>query len=344
MGVLPQIKELGKTWDLVLATALAFVAYFGLVDFLVGHLRIMPPHIGRLIAENDFIQNRLAHEDHPFLTFLGSSVTVEGIDCHLIDAELKSVCESFNLAWNGSSPRLWLLLAPHLAAAKPKMVVLCVDAAPVAENSKILPVDLAVASWWKLIPQHDLLDLSKVLTVNELEQLGQSDLMNLFVFRSLLPGALDSTLREKARRDLRFNDYLVDFKAPWVQRTSVDSVSLQKHLRLISNRMADSNEAKWAARYDALRYLTHFFSSKECKVALAIMPLNPRLDSLPRKQYLNRVRAEVADIARDRGIPIYDCSDLLGEADFSDAVHTTTSGRKKLSERLGMELHAALVR
>jgi hypothetical protein len=344
MGVLPQLSELGKVWDLVLAIGLGFAAYFGIVDFLVGHLHIMPPHIGRLVSEDEFIQNKLAHEDHPFLTFLGSSVTVEGVDCHIVDAELKSICESFNLAWNGSSPRLWLLLAPHLAATKPKMIVLCVDAAPVAENSKILPIDLAVASWWRLVPLKDLVDLQKVLTENELEQLGQSDLMDLFVFRSLLPGSLDSNLREKARRDLRFQDYLTDFKSPWVQRSRVNQAALEKHLRLISNRMADSNEAKWAARYDALRYLTQYLPGQECPVMLVIMPLNPRLAALPRKQYLNRVRDEVADIARAGSIPIFDYSDLLNEDEFSDAVHASSSGRKRLSERLGKDIHAALVR
>ncbi|MFO0838569.1 MAG: hypothetical protein U1D55_08560 [Phycisphaerae bacterium] len=359
------LKALRWSLDLVFAAIVGFGLYLGAAFVLVGQYRIMPVGLARIVEVGSFLhaqegQARQSNaERRVFL--LGSSVLLEGVDCELLDRAANSnvvdltpktgdatargvdetvLTRSFNLAWTGATFRQWLLVLPAIRKASPATLVLCVDLPNLASAEPIPAQRLNLAAWWDFVPRDELAELieQNALNSDEAATLRGSRLSQILAFRSLPLGAIDSQMREVARKDLRYAGYVENFRAPWIRRGKVPPEALARNIEEFRAGIAGADRAVRDAAMKSLRAVIQRARRGGAPVFVALTPVHPELARRLGDSLLDEIRGGIAALCQDSGAAYFDDSRFLNADEFSDAVHPFEDGRARWSAELGRRL------
>lgn len=334
MTIRENLRAFATVWDipiiLIAALGFFFVAAYELVD----RQRILPVSRERIVEMKSFLDRQVAEGRKGDVYFLGSSVTVEGIDCDVINPLLPAGRHSFNLAWTGAGPREWLLALPSIQATQPSLVVMCSDVDTVLKSTPIPEDLLAIANWWNLVPAAALQDYRSFLSASEIRRLDSPKYKDLFTFRTFPPNTFDAYVREVSRKDLRYDRYARNFTAPWVQTRAVSPSALQRGLNIRERELQSAASMKHdeAIRVfgGALRYLR----SRGCPVLIVRTPINPTLSELKKSKILDRAGESMKELAVQNDAGFVDHSTLLSAEQYTDHVHPLGSGRLVWSQAL----------
>lgn len=332
------IKAVASLLDFGILFAVALGAYVLLARQTLDHWRIMPPSSARVVQLKSFLDQRAGSHQEGDVYLLGSSVLLEGIDCVLMDPLLPGGHRSFNLAWTGAGPRQWLLVLPSVAATTPSAVVLCVDLMSITSSSPIPENFLAIAGRWDFIPRDDLPDLRAVLSPSEYRLLTASKLKQLLALRSLPLGALDAYAREVSRRDLRYEGYTTNFKAPWVRTEVVSSASMKRGIANLAAQLRARSADDFEEPLQVLHAVVKFLRRADCPVIIVLTPINPSLHEALGSDLIERANRELSALADRNGATFLDHSAVLPAEEYSDPVHPFDAGRRHWSAVLGQAI------
>jgi len=326
--------------DLVAAIAVGLLSYFVVAYAVVGRAQIMPDADGRILAIHERLQAESSVRDEPFVALLGSSVALEGIDADIVAEQLAGGDRVYNFSFVGGYAPNWLLLAASLAEAKPRKVVMCIDAWSIPQRNAINGERLTAAAWWQLVPPAEFEEFADVLTEGERTRLRQSRLRSLFAFRGFLTDAVEERVRERSRAGLRFEGLKSNFTAPWVHRHRIAESAFDLQLR--SHRFSDVwNESEYADNTELIRRLVGYLTRRGITVTFVLSPVHPRLGGDRHDAAVARARDAAARLAKECDVRLLDYADLLSDEDFFDAVHPGERGRITYSHRLGVDLSRA---
>jgi hypothetical protein len=332
------IKAVASLLDFVLLFAVALGAYVLLARQTLDHWRIMPPSSARVVELKSFLHQQVANHQEGDVYLLGSSVLLEGIDCGLMDPLLPGHHCSFNLAWTGAGPRQWLLVLPSVVAARPSAVVLGVDLMSITSSSPIPENLLAIAGRWDFIPRDDLPDLRAVLSPPEYRLLTASKLKQLLALRSLPLGALDAYAREVSRRDLRYEGYTTNFKAPWVRTEVVSSASMKRGIANLAAQLRAHSPDDFKEPLQVLHAVVNYLHRDDCPVIIVLTPINPALNEALGSDLIEQASRELSTLADRNGAVFLDHSAVLPAEEYSDPVHPFDAGRRHWSAVLGQAI------
>ncbi len=324
-----------RVLDIPLVVGAGFLAYLLLAFITVDRLEVMPLGMKRIIEVNRFLDRQSRGTDSKDVYFVGSSVSLEGVDCGEVDKFLPSGCVSYNLAWTGASSRQWIMVVPSLKTAKPGMVVLGLDLLELLDTQPISDERLAVAGWWKFVPPEDLDRFKDVLNDNERKLLGGRGVRDLLIFRAFPPGALDGYFRETLRPSLRYEGYETNFKAPWVRRKAVSPPAMARGVNRRLHWVKERKPEDMKATLKVLKAILSYFGDLDCKVLLVLTPVHPDLIASMDKKLLADVDRTLTELARSNDAVFLNHSTLLRSDQFNDALHPSDSGRQTWSCLLG---------
>ncbi|MCY2930935.1 MAG: hypothetical protein NTV86_15895 [Planctomycetota bacterium] len=323
----------------VVPAAIGLYCLAAYVIVVRGHV-IAPSH-ERIICIKEFLDSQAAAGKKGDICFLGSSVTIEGLDCDIVDRSLPAGIRSYNLGWTGAGPRQWLLMGPALRASRPGTVVMCTGLGTIMQGADLRPDTITIAATWRFLPDAYLKQIEPLLTPAQYEQLKAPMFQQLLALRSFPPEAADTFLQEVSRADLRYAGYVTNFKSPWVRRESVDGEKRSRELHMQRNRlrsMKSGDSLDTSVRI--VRSLVSYLQQQDCRVILLLDPMNPEVTRGLEDQAVGPARRTLADLAKETGALFWDHSGILDQPDdFADSVHPSLLGRQTWSAALGRALH-----
>ncbi|HUV66652.1 MAG TPA: hypothetical protein VMW24_22385 [Sedimentisphaerales bacterium] len=338
MTVWENLRAFKSLWVLALAFLGACGLYLLTLWGIVARECIMPVARERTVRIHEFLQAKAAEQGEARdIYVLGSSVVVEGVDCHVIDPLLKDGWESYNLAWTAAGPKQWLLILPALERARPSIVVLCIVA---TVGTSPLAADLAaIAGWEGLVSRRYLATMRPYFGEEDYAKLAPCRIWHLMTYRSFPFEALDAYMWESSRPDLRYEGYATNFKAPWVRRNIAPAKKVAQEIEDIAQRAAiHLVEHPQDALVIVEEVVRHLRSNCDCQVLLVLAPVNPKLRGLLSPEQVESAKQAYRSLAQQQGICFVDHTDILQATDFSDAVHPFSSGRAIWSRALGKAL------
>jgi len=335
------LRRLARMGDLPILVAAAFGLYLLAAYGLVDRLGVLPTSRARMVGMQQFLAAQTAPQQSGAVYFLGSSVTVDGVDCDVIDAELGGKGPSFNLAWLGAGPRQLLLAAPLVRAADPSAVVIGLDLSGLATSTPIPEDLLTIAGWWRFIPDDDRPWLDALLTDGERDVLYRSPVEQLMAFRSFPSEALNAYVREASRKSLRYEGFATNFKAPWVLKAAVSPTVLQRGIEAIHRSLAEVPDEPIDESATILESLiTYLRDGGRRRVFVVLTPAHPDLLAQLTGDYLPRFRRRVLAVCDRTGAMFVDHIELLADEHFSDALHPIGEGRELWSRELARVLQS----
>lgn len=328
--------------DIPLLAMLAVAIYFATAYELVDRLRLMPVGHSRLLNSKELLEQPGASGSHA-VYFLGSSVVVDGIDCDVVDRELPDGFESFNIGGTGSGPGRWPLLETSLAQAHPAAVVLVVDLASAISNVPMPAHMSALAGWFDFLPRDARQSVEGLLDKeSEIEPLFAPRYEQLLAFRVLPLVHLEVTLRETIRKDLRYEGYATNFKAPWIRHTNVSAAAMDRSIKQMVKQLSAYKVEQLDHTNELVSRVTAKMHKEGAQVLVVLAPMNPEVVKQLPPGYVAAMSAKLADGAQQAGAIYLDQADLLPVSGFSDHIHPIGKGRDEWSAALGKAIREAL--
>lgn len=304
---------------------------------------LLPVSLDRIVQ----VQRHLASGAGPTggVAVLGSSVTVEGIDCEALVAALPTRLPCENLAWTGADARQWLFLAPALREHPPRVIVLGLDLFLLLHPDAIADDRLALAGWGGFVPAAERPSYRAVLSEPEYRVLDATWPSQLLRFRTLPLNRLNEFARETARSDLRYQGYATNFVAPWARLAPASDEALERHLEQIAGVVREGGAPQLPISEHVLAFFVEQVraSGSTSEFVFLITPMHPRLDAMLGPEAIGAIRASVGSLAGRLGATVIDDSLALPAEGFSDAVHPFGAWRKTWSSQVGADLAPLLI-
>jgi hypothetical protein len=253
-------------------------------------------------------------------------------------------CE--NLAWTGADVRQWLLVAPALRESPPRVLLLGLDLFTLLKPDTVAVERLAIAGFWRFVPDAELGVYAPILSADELRVLRGSRAMQLLRFRAFPLNTWNERVREVARSDLRYADYTRNFTAPWVRRQAAPAAALAVHLEQVRTMIREGGTDQLPATGQLIEFLVEQIRAHApaTRVLLVLTPVHPELVATLPPGALDEVRARVAALAERIHADARDDTLALDAGGFSDAVHPFGGGRTQWSLELGRAVAGLLAR
>jgi hypothetical protein len=329
------LRALVRVADVPVAIAVAFALYALGIWVVVAEANVMPVGLRRILE----VQRHLAEGSGPSggVAVLGSSVVVEGVDCTVLARQLARGTACENLAWTGGNLRQWLMIEPALRKSPPRVLALGLDLFSLLDFGPLPPDRLAIAGWWRFVPEADLPAYRTVLNADELSVLEAERLSQLLRFRSFPLATLNEYVREVARSDLRYQGYATNFEAPWARLRPASAEAMQKHIEQNIARIRNGGVARLPETEQTLAFFIARVreANPDARFALVLTPVHPRLAAALGAAELAEVRNVLRARAARLGAVFLDHSMALPAEGFSDAVHPFAEGRNAWSRELG---------
>ena len=338
------LRALRRVADLPLLVALGFGLYFAGIWAVVVRAEVMPQGLLRILD----VQRHLLAGEGPTggVAAFGSSVVIEGLDCEALARGLPPATPCQNLAWTGGNVRQWLLVTPALRESPPRVVLLGLDLFTLL-NPDTVPVErLAIAGFWRFVPDAELPSYAPILGPDELGVLESSRAMQLLRFRAFPLNAWNELVREVARSDLRYQGYATNFTAPWVRRQAASEAALAVHLEQVRTMIREGGADRLPETSRLVDLLVERIRAQAegTRFLLVLTPVHPELVATLPPGALDEVRTSVAALAERIHADARDDTLALDAAGFSDAVHPFGDGRTQWSLELGRAVAGLLPR
>jgi hypothetical protein len=316
-------------------TAVSLLLYCLAAYLIIDRNQVMPVSRERLVEIKKFLDSQTEFNRHKDIFIFGSSTTIEGLDCNIIDEFLPKGSTSYNLAWTGGSPHQLLLILPSVTAARPAMVILCVDYWSLFENPRIPSEWLNIAGWWQFFPKSELGYFKTTLNEEEFNELTTPRLLHLWQMRSFLSEAIEANMREFSRPDLRYEGYSTNFKAPWVRTKVVSQAAMEKDIDKFRQLTASFEIGNLKRATDEIDVIVNYLNKNNIKVAIVLAPLNPKVADSIEKNIRDISIETLRESAKQHSAVFIDQLELLSPKQFADGAHAFESGRIVWSQALG---------
>lgn len=322
--------------------AVGIALYLLAAEWAVGRERIMPTAMRRILAVHDFLERQSAVSQFGDVYVLGSSVSIEGIDCGILDTKL-GPRHAYHLGWTGGTVRQATVILPALTRARPALAIYASDVGSIDAGGEIPLERLAIGAWWDFVDPELVTTYSEIWTPFELRRITRRDPFQLVDFRAFPLARFDESFREVSRSDLRYQGYESNFKAPWVQRQPISEAAWKRYFALLAKNRPSPDPEGMQRSLKALQFSARQLSAVGAKTMFVLSPLHPDLAADLERDQLPQVRAAVAAAAKACGAIFVDHSRALTDpAVFGDPIHPFAPGRQRWSELLADEAAAAL--
>jgi len=341
----PRENETGARKRRTLGGSLLLVILMPLIGVALSILlltSVVIPKLGlgsmnRLVALGTHLESMGPHE--PQVIFLGNSVTVEGIDGAIVEAETGGRFRAENLGINGCHVQEMLIIVPKLMARGSRIVVFTLQPVDLGEPQDV-HIDKCFAYGFAGFPAAFGDSLTREYFVGLSEEswnaLHAGRIESLIHFRTVPRNRLNDVMRERLRTDIR-RVAPDEWNQPFEMEVTISGRRLERHL-------AETAET-WRRRLDEpvrggsaeIVKLLRLVEAREGTPVFSIAPLHPGL----REEFtgaLEELRALAREVESEGIAIVVDASMLLDETGFADALHMNSMGREMYSRMVARRI------
>ena len=306
------------------AIILAFFGYLLFISLLVN------PWLEtneRELSVINFYSHKNISED-PDIYFIGTSQFKEGIDCYIIEEDLKKANISFNcynLAVNADSPLRRLTELDSIIRSSPEIVVIGTEIKEIYQSAEIPNSRLI------LVANKVFLDNASLRFFND----KQRELLTLHPVKRAIENRIYVvsylnyiTLNKISPNSVADYEYRNNFKNPF---QNIQNLSVQQKIEKIKNNVQE-NDTYSEFYGDSLNKLVFKHEIRELlnnniTVIIIDMPQDPLLPKYPSETTRNNYLSFI----NDTGAPYFDFDNAYPSTYFHDVMHMNILGRTAFS-------------
>jgi hypothetical protein len=311
-------------FTIALSIGIALFAYFLLIHYVVD---VDLNHRYREVTVLNFYE--LPHDRDIYI--IGSSLVNEGIDGYMIEDFLqkRNINRSvYVLGQNAETPLSKVPELDNLIASKPKMVVIQLSYADLANNNDIYEDRFALISQRISCDQ----ECRSLFNESQVKLIFQNPFEHLLYERKfLIPSLahLDEIIFFKSKNLTRNQSFASNFKDPWISeinKTESEKIEMLKKYRSYPYSVSeDLNPQK-----KAFLFTINKLRKNNISVIIINMPISPNwLDTINES-----TRKNFSDFINTTGVPRYDYEKEYPSDYFTDLTHMNVAGRNNFSPKI----------